>query len=72
MESNKIQNKPNGLQCPVCRQLIPISIRQLMISKSIQCPVCGLVLSIDKNKSEKALKILSKINKVNNKLEINN
>ena len=65
MKLNKIQNKPNGLKCPVCGQLIPISIQQLMMSKSIKCPVCGLVLSIDKNKSEKALKILGKIDEVN-------
>ena len=58
-----------GLGCPNCGQMIPVSIQQLMHDKALKCPYCGLVLSIDKNKSDKALKILSKVDEAQKRVE---
>lgn len=53
-------NKP-GLPCPICGQLIPISINQLLFDRALFCTSCGLRLSIDKQKTEKAQEILAKV-----------
>ena len=63
------QHRTPGIQCPSCRQFIPISIEQILYNKSLRCPVCGLILNIDKNKSDKALKILSKVDEAQKKSE---
>ena len=54
------RNKP-GLPCPICGQLIPISINQLLFDRALFCTSCGLRLSIDKQKTEKAQEILAKV-----------
>ena len=55
------QHQTPGIPCPVCGNLIPISIHQLLFDRALFCPICGLKLNIDKKKSEKALKILAKV-----------
>ena len=66
-----IQNKPEIQQCeqrtpeipcPHCRNIIPTSIKQILFSNSLFCPICGFKLNIDKCKSDKALKLLKKVN----------
>lgn len=50
-----------GLPCPKCRQMIPISMQQMLMHHTFFCPSCGLRLDIDKNKSDKAIEALRKI-----------
>lgn len=63
------QHSVPGIQCPICSQLIPVSIRQLLFTRSLHCPVCGLSLFIDKKKSDKALKILAKVDEAQRRVE---
>jgi len=56
------QQRISGMPCPNCQSFIPISMYQLLESKSIFCPSCGLKLNIDNKSSDKAKKILEKIN----------
>ena len=49
--------------------MIPVSMQQIIHAKALRCPCCGLVLSIDKNKSDKALKILSKVDVAQKRIE---
>lgn len=58
-----------GIACPVCSQLIPVSIQQLLFAKSLQCPICGLTLFIDQKKSDRALKILAKVDEAQQRVE---
>jgi len=58
-----------GMPCPNCGNFIPTSIQQILFSKSLYCPICGLSINIDKRKSDKALKMLEKIDKVQKKSE---
>lgn len=51
----------SGIPCPNCRQMIPISMQQMLMYRTIFCPSCGLRLDIDKNKSDKAIEVLRKI-----------
>ena len=44
-----------GIPCPSCNNLIPISIQQLLFYKSLFCPFCGLHMTVDKDRAEKAL-----------------
>jgi transcription elongation factor Elf1 len=53
--------KTAGINCPYCGNIIPTTIQQLLFSRVLFCPTCGLHLNIDKKKSEKALKILEKV-----------
>lgn len=64
----QLQRMP-GIQCPICSQLIPVSIHQLLFARSLHCPVCGLSLFIDKKKSDKALKILAKVDEAQRRVE---
>lgn len=64
----QLQRMPS-IQCPICSQLIPVSIRQLLFTRSLHCPVCGLSLFIDKKKSDKALKILAKVDEAQRRVE---
>lgn len=58
-----------GIQCPRCNNFIPTSIQQLLSASSLLCPTCGLKLSIDKNKSDRALKILAKVEEAQQKVD---
>ena len=64
----QLQRMP-GIQCPICSQLIPVSIHQLLFARSLHCPVCGLSLFIDNKKSDKALKILAKVDEAQRRVE---
>jgi predicted nucleic acid-binding Zn ribbon protein len=65
---HQLQRMPS-IQCPICSQLIPVSIHQLLFARSLHCPVCGLSLFIDKKKSDKALKILAKVDEAQRRVE---
>ena len=63
------QQRVPGIRCPHCGNFIPTSIQQILFSCSLFCPTCGLKLNIDKTKSDKALKILSKVDETQKKVE---
>ncbi len=57
------------MQCPNCENFIPASIQQILFSNSLCCPICGLRININKRKSDKALKILEKVDEAQRKVE---
>ena len=59
----------SGMQCPNCGNFIPTSIQQILFSGSLFCPTCGLRINIDKRKSDKALKILEKVDEAQKRIE---
>lgn len=63
------EQRTPGIQCPHCGNMIPTSINQILFSKSLFCPTCGLKINIDKHKSDKALKILEKVNEAQQKVD---
>ena len=67
-KDNKQQQIP-GLTCPNCKNLIPITMHQLLEAKSIFCPICGLRLSMDKKPLDKAKDILRKIEEAQKKYD---
>jgi transcription initiation factor TFIIIB Brf1 subunit/transcription initiation factor TFIIB len=54
-------NQPPGLICPQCGFRIQVTIESLLNNASICCADCGLVLSVDRGKSEAALTALQKV-----------
>lgn len=58
----------SGMDCPVCRKFIPISIPQLLYDGGIMCPHCGLMMTINKSLSRKALEALKKVEDATKKL----
>lgn len=58
-----------GIRCPHCGNFISTSIQQILFSKCLFCPTCGLKLNIDKRKSDKALKILKKVDEAQQRVE---
>ena len=63
------QQRLPGIRCPHCGNFIPTSIQQILFSHSLFCPTCGLKLNIDKRKSDKALKILGKVDEAQRRIE---
>lgn len=63
--SNESQPAPgmrvSGMNCPVCKQFIPVSIQQLLSENSISCPHCGFSLIIDRAQSKHKLDALQKV-----------
>jgi len=57
------------MNCPVCRNFIPISIRQLLHECGIACPHCGLTLTINKAQSRQAMEALSKVEQASRKVK---
>ena len=55
------QQRTPGIPCPSCNNTIPVSIHQLLFDKSLFCPFCGLHLTIDKDKSDRAKIIIDRI-----------
>lgn len=51
----------NGLDCPVCKAFIPVSVSRLLRESCVVCPACGLRLTINKAQSRKAMEALEKI-----------
>ncbi len=64
----QLQRVP-GIRCPICANNIPTSIQQILFAGALVCPTCGLRLSIDKKKSDKALKILAKVDEAAQRYE---
>lgn len=63
------QQRIPGIRCPLCGNLIPTSIQQILYSRCLFCPTCGLNLNIDKRKSDKALEILAKVDEQQRRVE---
>lgn len=51
----------SGMNCPVCQMFVPISISQLLYDGGIMCPHCGLMMTINKSQSRRALDALKKV-----------
>ena len=64
----QLQRMP-GIRCPHCGNFIPTSIQQILFSNCLFCPSCGLKLNIYKRKSDKALKILAKVDEAQRRVE---
>lgn len=56
------QQKPSGMNCPICGGFIPISIQQILDAGQVVCPHCSLVLNINKSQSRAAIDALKKVN----------
>lgn len=61
--------RPSGFECPVCKGFIPVSVKELIIDRSLVCPICGLQLSINKSASQKAIDALDKVQKAQDNVE---
>lgn len=48
------QNSP-GLKCPRCDNTFPVSLQDLLSSRSLQCPHCLLELTLDREESKDTL-----------------
>lgn len=59
--SSSILGGRNGLNCPVCRNFIPVSVIQLFQNETITCPTCSLNLTIDRKQSETAMRMLKRV-----------
>lgn len=55
------EQRAGGMDCPVCRMFIPVSVSMLLHDGGIMCPHCGLMMTIDKSQSGKALDALRKV-----------
>ena len=66
---DRIPQRIPGLRCPNCGNFIPTSIQQILFSSCLLCSTCGLGLNIDKRKSDKALKILAKVDEAQRRAE---
>lgn len=54
-------NKLGGFECPVCKGFIPVRIEELVVSLQVSCPSWGLLLTLDKNNSGKALGLIDNV-----------
>ncbi len=54
-------SRVGGMNCPICRKFIPISIPQLLYDGGIMCPNCGLMMTINQSLSKQALDALKKV-----------
>lgn len=50
-----------GFNCPSCGQFITTSMEELVACPQITCHHCGLVLTIDKNRSGKAMELMNNV-----------
>jgi len=51
--------------CPICGKYIPVLEQWDLSSATLCCPNCGLKVTIDNKKSEKAEELIKKLNKLN-------
>ena len=65
---NAANEKGAGFKCPDCDGWINITIYEIIKGAAIVCPHCGLVLTIDKTKSNSAIDALRKVQKAQEKL----
>lgn len=56
-------NKPNGLACPNCSTLIPMTIESLLTGTAFVCPnaACRTVLNLDRARSRQSLDALDRL-----------
>lgn len=59
-------SKLGGFECPICQGFIPVKIETLVVSMQVACPSCGLLLTLDKRNSGKALGLIDKVLKTRN------
>ncbi|MCW3127334.1 MAG: hypothetical protein JWO03_2992 [Bacteroidetes bacterium] len=57
----KEQQRPPGFDCPKCGFFIEMSIESLLYSSSQVCPGCTTAYSMDREKSNDALKLVQKL-----------
>ncbi|MEG1498193.1 MAG: hypothetical protein RRX93_01195 [Bacteroidales bacterium] len=65
---NSVPPQISGMNCPVCKGFIPISIYQLLHDTNIICPHCSLSLSINHTLSQPAMDALKKVEEANNRV----
>lgn len=58
---NNPQQKTPGLNCPKCGAFIPTTIGELLSATGLRCTHCGLVLTINRNESKRAMEILKNV-----------
>jgi len=58
-----------GLDCPQCSYRIPITIPMLLSDAPIVCTSCGLIITVDKEKSRNSLNELKKLDTTINKAQ---
>ena len=63
------QTRQPGFNCPKCHFFIEVSIQSLLYDDSQKCPGCGTVYSMDRNKSNEALKLVQQVHVAMKNLE---
>lgn len=58
-----------GLACPECKMFIPLTVTGLLVASGFQCPHCGLMITIDRQKSSRAMAALKKVAEAQRKVE---
>ena len=53
------------LTCPYCNKYIPLLEQWDLSSATLCCPNCGVKIIIDNKKSDKAVELIKKLNKLN-------
>ena len=64
-----ITSQVPGMPCPVCKGFIPTTIQYIISHDSLSCPHCGLVITIDKTKSHKAIEAFRKVQEAQENIE---
>lgn len=52
---------PGTLLCPNCREAIPVSLPELVVSGSLRCSACGLDLHLDQGRSAQSVQLLTEL-----------
>lgn len=58
-----------GMKCPQCGAFIPTTISELLSAHGLKCPACGLELLINRDESQRAMKILKEVDEAQKKLD---
>jgi len=61
MAQNNNTNSPQGLRCPECQNIIPVTIEMLVQRQTFKCQNCNLELEIDEEASTSVLESLEKV-----------
>lgn len=54
-------NQEPGLPCPQCKNLIRLTIEDLLRRDRFFCGCCGLEVKLDRNRSKQSLELMGKI-----------
>lgn len=57
------------MKCPQCGAFIPTTISELLSARGLKCPACGLELLINRDESQRAMKILKEVDEAQKKLD---